>query len=683
MSGVRTAGCAAVCRAGLVIAVCAALWGPVDARAVASPQSGRAATIAVGATHLNRCASAPVAYCGRLAVPLDHLRADGPRISVAFRWYPASRPSGGVAGTIVPVEGGPGFGSIGSVATGYAPMYGPLLEHWNMLVVDNRGTGASTLINCPVLQSYPGSTTTPAYQHVVAACAASLNERWHYRGGEPVHGSDMFTTAAASEDLAEVIAAMKAGPVALYGDSYGSWFSQAFASRYPQDVRSLVLDSTYPTVELEPWYTSTIGSMPADFNAACARWPPCAQAASGSAWDRVAQVAALLRQRPIAGVVPGPTGSSTRVTMTAVGLIDLISNATFDLQIYRDLDAADRALLLDGDPLALLRLFAQRLAFDETYSREPASSESQGLYYAVSCLDYPQLFSVHSSIPVREAQLAEAAAALPAATFSPFTTSEWLGQSQNLESYTPCLRWPAPTAGQPVLAHGPPLLPSTLPVLVLGGEFDTITPPRDHPKILGALGGHARFVVLANATHVVGEEDTVCGDRLVREFVANPAALDTIDASCAASNPPVHAVGAFPANVAAEQPLTPAAGNHAGEVSLRLAAAALQTAGDAVAREQAIAFQTDAGLHGGSVLASRAGQTLELADDELIPGVPVSGTITIVPAGNPLDGARAAATLSVGGASLSASWTTSGGAATATVTGTAEGAHLSGTFPAP
>ncbi len=52
-------------------------------------------------------------------------------------------------------------------------------------------------------------------------------------------------SAAAAEDLATVIVALQLPKVDLYGDSYGSFFAQVFASRIPQLVRSVILDSTY------------------------------------------------------------------------------------------------------------------------------------------------------------------------------------------------------------------------------------------------------------------------------------------------------------------------------------------------------------------------------------------------------------------------------------------------------
>src|SRR5664280_1935095 len=75
------------------------------------------ATLQLGSQMLDKCADSPLAYCGRLPVPLDHARPAGPHISIAFRWYPASAPVHGAARrTVVPVEGGPGYPSIESVS---------------------------------------------------------------------------------------------------------------------------------------------------------------------------------------------------------------------------------------------------------------------------------------------------------------------------------------------------------------------------------------------------------------------------------------------------------------------------------------------------------------------------------------------------------------------------------------
>ncbi len=672
--------------AGARLILCALILAALlcsAASAAAAP-----ARIVVGSQTLERCATSPLlAYCGTLKVPLDHQQPAGPRIGIAYRWYPASAPaSSGSAGTVVPVEGGPGYPSIGSVAEGYSVMYGPLLQRWNMLAVDNRGTGRSAPINCPGLQKFSGPTASEAFRQAGAACAAALNSRWHYPGGAPVHASDLFTSAAAAEDLAEVIQALQIGRVDLYGDSYGSFFAQVFASRFPHLIRSVTLDSTYETIGLDPWYRSSVASMRGDFDAVCSRSPACESAAPGSSWARIGLLAQSLREHPISGTVPGPAGAMQPVSMNLVGLVDLLNDAAGDPMIYRGLDAAARALLQDSDPAPLLRLYAERLAEDEAYFNVPAGEYSAGLYLAVSCLDYPQLFNMNAAPSTRAIELAAAEAGLDPATFSPFSTAEWLSQDQNTEAYSACLAWPSPTVAQPPVSGQEPLFPAKMPVLVLGGELDTWTPPVGVPNVLAQIGGHARFIELANSTHVVGEGDTACGSSLVQRFVAQPGAIDSLNASCAPLVAPIHTVGVYAAALGEQPPIQAAAGGTADEEDLRLAAAAVSTAGDAVARYKAIEQPLDHGLRGGTVSASREGSVLTLASDELVGGVRVSGTVTISPSTTLTGGESVSATLSVRSSSLprasfTASWSTAG--AVAEVSGEVAGQSVRGTMPAP
>ncbi len=664
--------------------------------ASAAAEAQPASRLRVGTQTLTLCQSAPLAYCGTLPVPLDYGTAGSPQISIAYRWYPASAPPGGrAAGTVVPVEGGPGYPSIESVSfqaagapSGYSTMYGPLLQRFNMLAVDDRGTGESTPLICPALQDFSGESGSVAFQQTAATCAAALNHRWKYSDGSWVHASDLFTSAPAAEDLAAVITALEVPQVDLYGDSYGSFFAQVFASRFPQLVHSVVLDSTYETVGLDPWYRSTIDSMPAAFDAACSRSPACASAAPGPSWPRIAALAESLREHPISGTVPGPTGELQKVSMGVTGLVNLLSDAAEDANVYRELDAAARALLDAGDPAPLLRLYAQRLAVDEAYFGEPVREYSVELYLATSCLDYPQLFDMSSSPAVRAEELAAAEAVLPTATFSPFSTAEWLTQDENTEAYTACLDWPSPTIAQPPTTDKLPLLPGSLPVLVLGGELDTWTPAAGVPNVLAEIGGHARFIELANSTHVVGEGDTVCGSTLVQEFVSDPQALDALNAACAPAVPPIHTVGVYATRLSEEPPLSAAPGNGAPSADLQLAAAAASTAGDAIARYQAIEAKHDRGLAGGSVTVSRDGTLLTLREDRLVPEVAVSGTVELAPAPDPEDGETVLATLTTKApgmrkASFTATWTTAGAGAEAQLVGAVGRQAVAGSMPAP
>jgi pimeloyl-ACP methyl ester carboxylesterase len=334
---------------------------------------------------------------------------------------------------------------------------------------------------------------------------------------------------------------------------------------------------------------------------------------------------------PVSGTVPGPAGTRQPVSMGVVGLVNLVSDSAEDPAIYAALDAAARALLDHDRPAPLLRLYASRLAVDESYFGVPVSQYSVELYMALSCLDYPQLFPMSASGPARVADLAAAEAALPASTFAPFTTAQWLAMDQNTENYTACLDWPAPTIAQAPVTAAPPFLPPHLPVLILGGSLDTWTPPAGVPEVQAEIGGDSRFVEFANETHVVGEGDSYgCASSMIQAFVTDPATLASLSTSCAAAIPSLRAVGSYP-----------------------------------VARYSSVGSSPDAGLYGGSVTTSASGNQLTLTGDELVPVVRVSGTVT-------MGATTVTADLSVRAdgtsTSLTGSWPLYGGSAAAAVT---------------
>jgi hypothetical protein len=229
------------------------------------------------------------------------------------------------------------------------------------------------------------------------------------------------------------------------------------------------------------------------------------------------------------------------------------------------------------------------------------------------------------------------------------------------------------------VAATPPLLAKTMPVLILGGEFDTWTPPVGVPAVEHQIGGHSRFVVMANSTHVVAEADLYgCATSIVREFVSDPAALDSLNTSCAAQVPTIRSVGVYPDSLGQVPPLTVTSTSTPGHAVLALAAAGVLTAGDAEARYQAIGLRHDLGLHGGTVVAS--GSVLTLQDDVLVPGVTVSGDVTLA-------GTTVTANLQCASdghtTALLATWQLYGGSATASVQGEAGGVTYTGTMPAP
>ena len=101
-------------------------------------------------------------------------------------------------------------------------------------------------------------------------------------------------------------------------------------------------------------------------------------------------------------------------------------------------------------------------------------------------------------------------------------------------------------------------------------------------------------------------------------FVADPGRIDSMNTSCASAVPPIRTVGVYAQSLAGLPPLTPTATNHGSLTLLRLGAAAVATAGDALARYLAIGAPLDHGLHGGTAHTQRGGRLITLDRDSLV-----------------------------------------------------------------
>ena len=88
------------------------------------------------------------ATCGTVSVPLDWGNPGGASLPIAYELFAHRRSAEPAAGTLVPLAGGPG-GSNTAFPNDWQRIYGPLLERFDLLLVDNRGTGGSARSTVP------------------------------------------------------------------------------------------------------------------------------------------------------------------------------------------------------------------------------------------------------------------------------------------------------------------------------------------------------------------------------------------------------------------------------------------------------------------------------------------------------------------------------------------------------
>jgi pimeloyl-ACP methyl ester carboxylesterase len=550
---------------------------PAAARSAVPAAAARRHPIRVGSVTIPPCQASRLAWCTRIKVPYDYFNPAAGTIKIGFRWYPATRAARGkAAGTILAVEGGPGYATTGT-ASDYRAAFLPLLGRRNLLLINLRGTGNSSAFLCRALQNWTVADSIEAYTVDTGKCGAQLNHTRKLAGGHGyVHASDLYTTANAARDVAMVLRRLRTGKVDLYGDSYGTFFSQVFTARYASMLRSVTLDAAYPVSETNPWYPQTIKTARRAFRISCRRSIACQATAPGSSWARIGRLAGYLRAHPLTGRTRNTDGALVTEHVGIDELVELVNNAGTDSIVYRELDPAARALLNGHDPAPLLRLAATDLF---TGTSGPVGEFNDGLYQAVTCLDYPQPFSYASSPARRKVQYDAAVAALPRRLFAPFTVGDWVTEPE--EEFDACLDWPRAARPDPPITTPAPYAPRNLPVLVLSGDLDSLTTPVEGRRTAHDMGPSARWILIHNDVHVNALEDTFgCADHLVRSFITAPSRLRRLNASCARKTPEVRVVGSFPRRLAGLTPAAGVTGNRAGREGRQLAAAGAAVIGD-------------------------------------------------------------------------------------------------------
>ncbi len=359
--------------------------------------------------------------------------------------------------------------------------------------------------------------------------------------------------------------------------------------------------------DLDPWYVSSGTVARSALDAVCMRDPGCAAAAPGTAAGRLAQLLERLRRKPIRGRTRDADGSRLRVRVDVRAIVDMVQDAGSEPVVYRELDAAVRAALA-GDDVPLLRLAGQMASY--LHSPDPNSAYfSNGLYWHVACLDYPQLFSMRSSPRARRAQLAARVLAPPPAAFDPFTAREWMTMDNYSQPYEGCLDWPRPRRAEPALPAAPRPLPASIPLLIVGGDLDSLTPFPDARVFGPTLGANVRLVELPNTTHVTSQGYTIlrvgttCTQRIIRAFVRAPERMASLDTSCARRIPHVHTPGAFPSRLSGAAPATLVSGPDPGRPARRAATVAAGALADATIRRFLSGSARGPGLRGGGFRA--------------------------------------------------------------------------------
>ena len=180
--------------------------------------------------------------CTDLAVPLDRSGSVPGTIALSVERKRRGRPAE-LDARCVALAGGPGQPAL-PFAEFTAEAMAAALHTRDLLVFDQRGTGASDPLSCPALERFGASSSV---SRVFAALRASRSgpREAPSRPRNRSHDIEALRQAAGYEKLV------------LYGTCYGTKVALEYAERYPQHVEALVLDSVVPTDGPEPFAIPT------------------------------------------------------------------------------------------------------------------------------------------------------------------------------------------------------------------------------------------------------------------------------------------------------------------------------------------------------------------------------------------------------------------------------------------
>jgi pimeloyl-ACP methyl ester carboxylesterase len=427
-----------------------------------------------------RLAPALQAVCGRFVVPEDRTRPGGRTISLRVAVIRARSPRR-LPDPLVYLIGGPG-GSAVDGAAGMQSVFAGVNERRDIVLVDQRGTGGSNRLECPVPRTRFATPETVATY--IGACIAKLD-------------ADVrrYTTEPAMDDLADVVRALGYRLVNLYGVSYGATAAQYFLVQHPELVRTATLDGgTFLDVPIfELWGRNGERALRAVLER-CAATRRCAKA-----YPRVRteafEMIDVLRRKPVrvqGTVIDAATAAGTLQTLTQTP--DRAAEIPW---------IAHRARRGDWVPLAI--------ALDRVGDGAPFPR--QVMFWSIACNEPWARWR-----PAREAAISR---------------RTYLAERQAVNRGVVVAACSAvPKAPQPAWSRARPR--SDKPVLFVVGGADPQDPPSNVAGAARTLP-NSRTVVVPAGGHVVAQLG--CVPSVVRRFIERGTAHG-LDSSCAARYAP-------------------------------------------------------------------------------------------------------------------------------------------------
>ncbi len=422
--------------------------------------------------------------CGYVVVPELHSQPNGHTLRLAVQVYKRYTGPSPVSAEIL-LQGGPGGSSeVFAQLFSYRSIRTSFTSSHDVIIFDQRGTG----------HSQP-SLACPAASPSALDCARTLESQ----------GINLaaYNTAEDAADVNDIRIALGYAKLDVYGVSYGTLLAQVLMRDHPEAVRDVVLDSVVPL-----GLNADLGA-PASFsNALTNLFNACAaDATCNASYPNLhavfSRVVARLNSRPASISATDPASGQT-ISQSVDGntLVQILHEG-----MYYSSEIGALPLLLyqinDGNYAILSQILSDNIGTNE--------SVSDVVYYSVECSDMVRALTADQINTALVGVLPEIAKA---------------ERTTITDSQSICPNWPGNNF------NAPPLDPlySDLPTLVLGADFDPVTPPL-YSREVNANLSNSNYVELPADAHASALSD-LCPFSLMVGFLDHATVPDT---SCVAN----------------------------------------------------------------------------------------------------------------------------------------------------
>jgi pimeloyl-ACP methyl ester carboxylesterase len=431
------------------------------------------------------------AKCGTLEVFEDRAARKGRKINLNIVVLPATSDQR-EPDPLFYFAGGPGS-SATEDAPGIAQLFAKIREHRELVFVDQRGTGGSNQLNCEFYDANDLQSQLGYFFPLddIRKCRTQL---------EPKADLKLYTTTIAMDDIDDARVALGYDRINLFGGSYGTRAALTYLKQHPKHVRSAILQGVSPTNQL----------MPRDFPQETERalqgvLSECvADQQCNNAFPNIKAEAQAVLAQLINGPVEVEVQKPHSTDRVKVKLSRDLAAEAIRYMLYSPVPASRVPLIIH---LAAQGNFAPLTRAALEFRVKLVATGSNGMYLSVTCAE---------DLPWIKPGEGERLAA-----------NTFLGDYRLRQQREACALWPR--AG--IEADYAQPVRSDVPVLILTGEWDPVTPP-SHGDIAAKTLKNSLHIVVPHGAHGLGGLEGIdCIDRILTEFVARGTSKG-IDTSC-------------------------------------------------------------------------------------------------------------------------------------------------------